>query len=131
MEPVHLDAKGEPTFVADDDVVVGPRGKPKLYPYHLPTSYPLTAPLPLPIGQRQSKSASLLGYIVAQYIDGDDEEPTRTECVDLYVEDALPKHRAYLHRQKKVTTVLFIITLLSTLLLPSSILSVATRTSHP
>ena len=130
LEPVHLDAKGEP-FVADDDVVVGPRGKPKLYPYHLPTSYPLTVPLPLPIGQRLTKSASLLGYIVAQYIDGDDEEPTRTECVDLYVEDALPKHRAYLHRQKKVTTVLFIITLLSTLLLPSSKLSVAPRTSHP
>ena len=31
LEPVHLDAKGEP-FVADDDVVVGPRGEPNLYP---------------------------------------------------------------------------------------------------
>jgi hypothetical protein len=80
---------------------MGPRGAPNLYPNHLPTSYPLTVPLPQPIGQRLTKSASLLGYIVAQYIDGDDEDPTRTECVDLYVEDALPKHRAYLHRQKK------------------------------
>jgi hypothetical protein len=82
LEPVHLDATGEP-FVADDDVVVGPRGL------------------------RLTKSASLLGYIVAQYIDGDDEDPTRTECVDLYVEDALPKHRAYLHRQKQVTNLYF------------------------
>ena len=50
-----------------------------------------------------TKSAKLLGYILAQYIDGDDEEPTRTECVDLYIEDALPKYRAYQHRRDKVT----------------------------
>ena len=102
LEPVHLDALGEP-FVADDDVVVGPRGKPNLYPQPLPISFSLTLPyLTQPLGQRLTKSASLLGYIVAQYIDGDDGDPTRTECVDLYVEDALPKHRAYLHRQKQV-----------------------------
>jgi hypothetical protein len=93
LEPVHLDTLGEP-FVADEDVILGPRG------------------------MRLTKSGSLLGYIVAQYIDGDDEDPVHTQCVDLYIEDALPKHRAYLHRQKKVTTVLFIIgspiTLLST-----------------
>jgi len=53
---------------------------------------------------RLTKSAKLLGYILAQYIDGDDEDPTRTDCVDLYIEDALPKHRAYLHRQQKVPT---------------------------
>jgi hypothetical protein len=52
---------------------------------------------------RLTKSGRLLGYIVAQYIDGDDEDPIRTECVDLYIEDALPKHQAYLHRQDKVT----------------------------
>jgi hypothetical protein len=78
LEPVHLDTLGE-SFVADDDVILGPRG------------------------MRLTKSARLLGYIVAQYIDGDDEDPVRTECVDLYIEDALPKHRAYLHRQDKVT----------------------------
>jgi hypothetical protein len=40
---------------------------------------------------------------VAQYIDGDAEDPIRTECVDLYIEDALPKHRVYLHRRDEVT----------------------------
>jgi hypothetical protein len=58
-------------YVADDDVVVGPKWI------------------------RITKSKVLLGYIVAQYIDGDDEEPTRTECVDLYVENALEKLKAY------------------------------------
>ena len=50
---------------------------------------------------RLTKSVKLLGYILAQYIDGDEEDPTRTECVDLYIEDAVSKHRAYLHRQDK------------------------------
>ncbi len=50
---------------------------------------------------RLTKSGKLLGYILAQYIDGDEEDPTRTECVDLYIEDAVPKQRAYLHRQHK------------------------------
>jgi hypothetical protein len=31
-------------------------------------------------------------------IDGDDEEPTRTECVDLYVENALDKFKAYVFK---------------------------------
>ncbi len=48
-----------------------------------------------------TKSGKFLGYILAQYIDEDDEDPTRTECVELYIEDALPKHRAYLHRLEK------------------------------
>jgi hypothetical protein len=34
LEPVHLDAKGEP-FVTDEDVVVGPNGKPKPVPLTL------------------------------------------------------------------------------------------------
>jgi hypothetical protein len=38
------------------------------------------------------------GYIVAQYIDGDEEEPTRTECVDLYVENAMEKLKAYVFK---------------------------------
>ncbi len=70
---------GKP-FVADDDVVPGPRE------------------------MQLTKSGRLLGYILAQYIDGDDEDPIRTECVNLYIEDALPKHRAYLHCQDKVYT---------------------------
>jgi hypothetical protein len=36
-----------------------------------------------PRGIRLTKSGRLLGYILAQYIDGDDEDPIRTECVDL------------------------------------------------
>jgi hypothetical protein len=84
LEPVHLDTLGE-LYVADEDVIVGPRG------------------------MRLTKSGSLLGYIVAQYIDGDEEDPVRTQCVDLYIEDALPKHLAYLHCQKKVNTLLLII----------------------
>ena len=50
---------------------------------------------------RLTKNAKLVGYILAQYIDGDAEDPTRTDCVDLYIEDALPKHRAYQHRLEK------------------------------
>ncbi len=51
---------------------------------------------------RLTKSGKLVGYIVAQYIDGDAKDPIRTDCVDLYIEDGLPKHRAYIHRRDKV-----------------------------
>jgi hypothetical protein len=40
----------------------------------------------------------VLGYILAQYIDGDDEEPTRSECVDPYIENAIQKLKAYLFK---------------------------------
>ena len=50
---------------------------------------------------RLTKSSKFLGYILAQYIDGEEEDLTHTECVDLYIEDAVPKHRAFLHRQDK------------------------------
>ena len=65
-------------FVADEDVIVGPKGL------------------------RLTKSKLLLGYILAQYIDGDDEEPTRTECVDLYTENALDKFKAYIFKQQQI-----------------------------
>ena len=73
LEPVHLSPSGD-LYVADEDVIVGPKGL------------------------RITKSNVLLGYILAQYIDGDDEEPTRTECVDLYVENALEKLKAYVFK---------------------------------
>jgi beta-phosphoglucomutase-like phosphatase (HAD superfamily) len=76
LEPIHMATSGE-YYVADDDVVVGPKGI------------------------RITKSKVLLGYIVAQYIDGDDEEPTRTECVDLYVENALEKLKAYVFKLQR------------------------------
>jgi hypothetical protein len=51
-----------------------------------------------PNGVRLTKSKVLLGYILAQYIDGDDEEPSRTECVDLYIENAIEKLKTYVHK---------------------------------
>ena len=73
LEPVHVSQCGD-FYVDDADVVVGPNGV------------------------RLTKSKVLLGYILAQYIDGDDAEPTRSECVDLYIENALEKFKAYVHR---------------------------------
>ncbi len=73
LEPIHIATSGE-FYVADDDVIVGPKGI------------------------RITKSKVLLGYIVAQYIDEDEEEPSRTECVDLYVENAMEKLKAYVFK---------------------------------
>ncbi len=73
LEPIHFSASGD-FYVADEDVIVGPKGI------------------------RLTKSNVLLGYILAQYIDGDDEEPTRTECVDLYPEKTLDKFKAYVFK---------------------------------
>jgi hypothetical protein len=38
-----------------------------------------------------TKTKSYLGFVVAQYIDGDDKDPERTQCVDEYMTDALEK----------------------------------------
>ncbi len=51
-----------------------------------------------PNGVRLTKSKVLLGYILAQYIDGDDEKSTRSDCVDLYIENAIEKLKAYLNK---------------------------------
>jgi hypothetical protein len=51
-----------------------------------------------PNSVRLTKSKALLGYILAQYIDGDDEESTRSDCVDLYIENAIDKLKAYLFK---------------------------------
>ncbi len=71
LEPVHITATGK-FELADEDSIVGPNGV------------------------RLTKSNVLLGYILAQYIDDDGEEPTRSECVDLYIENAIEKLKAYL-----------------------------------
>jgi hypothetical protein len=73
LEPIHMGPTGE-FYVADEDVIIGPKGI------------------------RLTKSKVLLGYILAQYIDGDDEEPTRSDCVDLYIENALEKLKAYVFK---------------------------------
>ena len=75
MEPVHVAADGTP-FVHDDDVVV------------------------MSTGQRLTKASVLLGYVLAEYVDGDDVEPTRSDCVDKYVKDAMQKHVAYTSKDK-------------------------------
>ncbi len=70
MEPVHVSQDGS-VFIHDDDAVV------------------------MTCGKRIAKAKSLLGYVLAEYFDGDDEEPTRTDYVDKYVMDAMLKHLAY------------------------------------
>ena len=73
LEPVHLLPSG--LFeVANEDTILGPKGV------------------------RLTKSKVLLGYILAQYIDGDEEEPTRSYCVDEYIENAIEKLKAYLYK---------------------------------
>ncbi len=41
-----------------------------------------------------TKANKLIGYILAEYIDGDEAEPTRSDCVDRYAFHALEKHNA-------------------------------------
>ena len=76
LEPINLLPSGE-FQVPDESTVLGPKGI------------------------RLTKSKALLGYILAQYIDGDDEEPTRSDCVDLYIENAIEKLQAYLFKQQQ------------------------------
>ena len=73
LEPVNLLPSGD-FAVPDEATVLGPKGV------------------------RLTKSKALLGYILAQYIDGDDEDPTRSDCVDLYIENAIEKLKAYLFK---------------------------------
>ena len=70
LEPIHLGSDGS-CYVHDDDSVIGPNGN------------------------KITKAKILRGYIIAQYIDGDDEEPERTHCVDAYMTNALDKHSSY------------------------------------
>jgi hypothetical protein len=69
MEPIHVHPDGT-LYRLDDDVV------------HLSN------------GKTMTKADKLIGYILAEYIDGDDNEPTRSDCVDRYVFRALEKHNA-------------------------------------
>ncbi len=47
-------------------------------------------------GKTMTKANKLIGYILAEYIDGDEVEPTRSDCVDRYAFHALEKHNAAL-----------------------------------
>jgi hypothetical protein len=70
IEPVHVSTDGT-VFIHDDGAVI-------IY-----------------AGKCLTKTSALLGYFLAEYVDGDDADPTRTDCVDKYVMNALHKHLAY------------------------------------
>ena len=71
MEPVHVDQDDGSLYQLDEDVVVVSEAK------------------------RITKANKLIGYIQAEYIDGDDAEPTRSDCVDRYAFQALEKHNTF------------------------------------
>jgi hypothetical protein len=77
MEPVHV-SQYDDFYVHDDDTVI------------------------MTCGKRLVKARSLLGYVLAEYVDGDDADPTRTDCVDKYIMDALAKHHAYTAKSNRV-----------------------------
>ena len=75
MEPVHLHKDGT-VFMLDEDVVRCSKGR------------------------IMTKAKAYLGYILAEYIDGDDAEPTRSDCVDRYMMNSLEKHEAFLQKTR-------------------------------
>ena len=79
MEPVHLHPDGS-LYRLDDDVIQ------------------------LSNGTTMTKADKLIGYILAEYINGDDAEPTRSDCVDRYAFRALAKHDAYMDKTRKPLT---------------------------
>jgi hypothetical protein len=70
LEPIHLLSDGS-YFVHDKNSVVGPTGT------------------------RITMAKSLRGCILAQYINGDEEDPERTICVDEYMSNALKRNASY------------------------------------
>ncbi len=80
MEPIHVHADGS-IYMNDDDVVRCSNGK------------------------KLTKAKCLLGYILAEYIEGDDAGPTRSDCVDRYVMNALKKHYAFTLKTRPMSKV--------------------------
>ncbi len=78
MKPVHLHPDGT-LYRLDDGVIC------------------------LSNGKTMTKADKLIGYILAEYIDGDDSEPTRLDCVDRYAFHALEKHQAFEARSSAPT----------------------------
>ncbi len=70
LEPIHLSSDGS-YYVHDNHSVVGPNGT------------------------RVTMAKCLRGYILAQYLNGDEEDPERTVCVDEYMTHALERNAAY------------------------------------
>jgi hypothetical protein len=80
MEPIHVHDDGS-VYMIDADVVRCSNGK------------------------KLTKAKSLLGYILAEYIEGDDAEPTRSDCVERYIMNALQKHHAFNLKIRPTSTV--------------------------
>jgi hypothetical protein len=78
MEPVHVHNDGT-IYRLDDDVIQ------------------------LSNGKTTTKADKLIWYILAEYIDGDDSEPTRSDCVDRYAFHALEKQQAFEARSSAPT----------------------------
>ena len=51
-------------------------------------------------GRLMTKAKAYLGYILAEYIDGDEAEPTRSDCVDRYIMNSLQKHEAFVRKTR-------------------------------
>jgi hypothetical protein len=73
MEPIHL-ASDSTIYMREEDVVRCSNGK------------------------LMTRAKAFLGYILAEYVDGDDAEPTRSDCVDRYIMNALQKHAAFVQK---------------------------------
>jgi hypothetical protein len=80
MEPIHVHHDGS-LYRLDDDVVR------------------------LSNGKTMTMTNKLIGYILAGYIDGDDTEPTRSDCVDRYAFHPLEKHHAYMLKTRQARPV--------------------------
>ena len=75
MEPVYLHEDGT-VFMREEDVVRCSNGR------------------------LMTKARAFLGYILAEYIDGDEAEPTRSDCVDRYIMNSLQKHEAFVRKTR-------------------------------
>ncbi len=53
-------------------------------------------------GKTVTNTNKLIGYILAEYIHGDDAEPTRSDCVDRYACHALQKFQTFLLKTSSV-----------------------------
>jgi hypothetical protein len=53
-------------------------------------------------GKIVTKANKLIGYILAEYTDGDDADPTRSDCVDRYAFHAVEKHQNFLLKTSPV-----------------------------
>jgi hypothetical protein len=51
-------------------------------------------------GRLITKAKAYLGYILAEYIDGDEAEPTRSDCVDRYIMNSLQKQEAFVSKTR-------------------------------